>query len=459
MKKIAIILCNDMHMDIEKANVLVNYISKNNNYIIVTDYKEADVIIIYTCAFGSNKMYSIRVIADIMCNALETSTVIVTGCLTKICSNELKKIPNIIVMSFKELLNCLSQEAIVPLVNMIPQNKVVISDGCLHKCSYCVYPLLVDKYKSKTIEQILYEVEKLYSTESTIYITGAHETSDYGIDLYGKRSFSILIEKIVTKFPNCNYVIGWFNISGLTDDVISVIGKYKNITGIMLHIQHVNEEILKAMNRPTFKDTDEKIQKLRAIRKDLQLFTEVIVGFPGESEAKFQELVDYLSKGYFSDIGVASYEAVLGTKASLLENQVPKDIKNSRMNYIKEKFLATCYPADEHSSESITNEYNFAYEALSKMPRNILCNPQKYNKIAGIDTRAKMEDFEYHLNIALQCVISSRSEFDIAKNKKFLEGRYTFEARKLFCAVIQNGDFKPGIKERAKELFRIWQKK
>lgn len=452
IKKVAVILCNDMHMDIEKANILINYISKNDNYTIVTDYKEADIVIVYTCAFGSNKMYSMRVIADVMCNCLKGAKIVVTGCLLKLCSEELIKIPNINVIPFNKLLDIFSQEAILPLENIIPQNKVIISEGCLHKCSYCVYPLIASNYKSKSIEQVLFEVEKLYETEPTIYITGAHETSDYGIDLYGKRSFALLLKKILTKFPNSNYVIGWFGIDGLTDEVISVIKQYENIVGIMLHIQHVNPTILKNMNRPSIKNMDDKIQKLKKIRPNLQIFTEVIVGFPGETEVEFKELVDYLSKGYFDDIGVASYEAVLGTKAALLPNQVPPQIKEERMNFIKNKFFATCYPSDEHSSSSIIDEYTFAYNALLRMPQNILVKRQKYNKIAGVDTKAKMEELEYHLNVALNKVISSRSEFDIENNRKYLEEEYTLEARNLFNMVIQCGDFKEGIKKRAKKV-------
>lgn len=454
-KKVAIVLCNDMHMDIDRANVMLNYIAHNNNYEIVCDYTIADIVIIYACAFGANKMYSMRVIADVRLNALKSAKVIVTGCLLKIASNELKEIPNLEIKSFNELLEFFNKEPLLAISPMIPQNRVIVSEGCMHRCSYCVYPLIVDKYKSKTIEEVLLEVERLYETESTIYITGAQETSDYGIDLYGKRSFGKLLDEIASKFSNCNYIIGWFHPSGLTDEVISVIAKHRNIVEIMMHIQHVDSKILRDMNRrPSIDDIGEKIHKLKELRPDILISTEVIVGFPGETLEKFRKLVDYLEEENFNDIGVASYEAVLGTKAATLPNQVSPEIKEARMNFIKERFSATCYPApaDQNSDKSVIEEYKKAYEELSSIPRNLLVERQIYANIAGVDTTAKLEELEIHLNNALNCVISSRSEFEFNKNKKYLMEKYTVEARELFCKVIECGDFKEAIKERAKLL-------
>lgn len=450
-QKVALIICNDMHMDIENANCLLNRISQNENYEIVCDYTIADIVIIQTCGFGSNKMYSMHVIADVRINA-PCAIVIVTGCLTKICSKELEKIPNIVVKPFKELLTFFAQETLMSLEQAIPQNRVIISEGCLHKCSYCVYPQIVDKYKSKSIEEILAEIEKLYDTESTIYITGAQETSDYGVDLYGKRSFADLLKRILSKFPNSNYVIGWFNPDGLTQEVVSLICKNENIVEIMLHIQHCDSNILKAMNRPTIETIEPKIRKLKKHRPDLVISTEVIVGFPGETEESFNKLVEYLSKGYFEDIGVASYEAVQGTKAAVLSNQVPLEIKEKRMKTIKERFGATCYPADEESSKSVIEEYIKAYEILKNRPKNILKERQTYNNVAGVDTRAKIEEFGNHLRFVLECVTSSRSDFDFKKNKKILEETYTQEAKEIFYRVILCGSFKEAIKERSKKL-------
>lgn len=451
MKKLAIVLCNDMHMDIANADTLLRYIKQNEAYEVVCDYTIADIVIVITCAFGPHKMYSMRVISDVRINSKQDSEVIVTGCLLKLNKEELEAIPGISVKGFDELLN---QFKVSPqeTKSILPQNKVIISQGCLHRCSYCVYPMLVNKYKSKPIEDILKEVEVLYETESTIYITGAQETSDYGVDLYGKRSFAELLGKIVEQFPDSNYVIGWFHPAGLTDEVISVISENPNIVEIMLHIQHVDENILKNMNRISFAEVDEKICKLKKLRPDLFISTEVIVGFPGETEKEFADLVQYLSKGYFDDIGVASYEPVLGTKAATLPNQVSSKLKAERMKFIKDNFCATCYPADESSNESVIEEYIKAYTVLTNMPKNILKDRQKYNCIAGVDTSAKLENFKKHLNEVIEAIQASRTEYDFQKNRKLLHEKYTTQALKLFYDVIVKCGFKEALIKRAQEL-------
>ena len=201
-----------------------------------------------------------------------------------------------------------------------------------------------------------------------------------------------------------------------------------------------------------FKDTDKKIRKLKEARPDLIISTEVIVGFPGETEVEFQNLVKYLNNGYFSDIGVASYEPVLGTKAAMLPNQVPSEQKAQRMKFIKENFLATCYPADESSAESVIEEYIKAYEVLTSLPKNILKDRQQYNCIAGTDTRAKLEELEEYLGDVFEKISNSRTDFDLRKNHKYIYEKYTPEARKFFFEVISRGDFKQALKLRARTL-------
>ena len=448
--KVALVICNDMHMDLDNANKIINCIMQDPENAIVCDYTIADTIIILTCAFGPGKMKSVRIIADVCLNSKKDARIIVTGCLVKIESEELKRISRIEVITLDKLLK--SFKEVSKMQNLVPQNKVVISTGCLHKCSYCVYPQIVEKYKSRTIEDILSEVECLNQTESTICITGAQETSDYGVDLYGSRKFATLMQKIVTNFPDNKYVIGWFHPAGLTDEAMEVICQNHNIAEIMLHIQHVSKEILKNMNRTQFDVVERKIKMLKEKRPDLVISTEVIVGFPGETTEQFKELVEVLDKGYFSDIGVASYEPVYGTKAAELPLQIPDDTKNERMEFIKNRYSATCYPADNNSSNSIIDEYIRSINILRKLPKNILLSDcrQKYNLIAGTDIEQKFQ-FCFQFNYVFMCISNARSEFDMKVARKKIE-IYTDETRKMFFEIIDKGNFKNALKDRAKYL-------
>lgn len=362
--KATLLLCSDMHMDIDRANhIMANY----PNFEWVSDYKISDVIIIMTCAFGEKKHYSMYVIANVLKNAKPRSMVIATGCLAKLNKAELEAIPNLRVKSLEEvfaMLNSMENKA-KKLTNVssmpsstyskapkqvrqkIHQNVIIISNGCLKKCSYCVYPLLEESYTSKPIEEVLSEIRELSKTDEIIYLTGAHETSDYGVDLYGKRSFALLLEEACKRHPRILFGIGWFNPDGLTDEVIRVISEHKNVVHIMVHIQHNDNEILKNMKRACFEVTESKIKKLKEARPDIQISTEFIVGFPGETEECFTRLIHYLegTRDLFQDIGVASYEPVMNTPAAALPNLPDYSVRQRRMEVIREKFNATSYPA------------------------------------------------------------------------------------------------------------------
>lgn len=456
MEKIALVLCNTMHMDIEKANILLNHILHHGNFEIVCDYTMADIVIVYTCAFGPNKRKSVRILADVRANAKSEAKVIATGCLLKLNFDELKALDGIEPIYFDELIARLdgnTTQRVLEIKPYLPQNKVIISEGCLHNCSYCVYPKLCSGYKSKPKERIIEEVRKLDEVENTIYITGAEETADYGIDLYAKRCFPELMEELASIFPRSNFVIGWFHPAGLTPEMVKVIQEHKNISEIMLHIQHVDDEILRAMGRPLLDTYAEKIRMLKEARPELIISTEVIVGFPGEDEQKFQKLVEFLDKGFFSDIGVASYEAVLGTKASRLPNQVSSFEKTRRMNFLVSRYEnVTCYPADDFSSSSVIEEYFKAWSVLKKLPSNIRKQRQTMPYVAGVDTEQKLERLKEHLSDVCKRIVDSRSEFEKEKNKAYLKAVYTQSARVFFFQVIFMGNFKTPLIDRAKEM-------
>lgn len=421
----SLLICSDMHMDIEMANDLISCTTDWTN-----DYTCADTVIIMTCAFGIKKHYSMYVIADVLRNVKPGSRVIATGCLTKINENELKAIPNLEVKSLEEVKTIIGGKTSSSLKkNKIKQNTVIISNGCLKKCSYCAYSLIEKKYVSKPIENILEEVREIAKYESIIYITGAHETSDYGIDLYGKRKISELLNEICKEFPKCKFVIGWFHPIGLTDSVIDTIATHSNIIQIMLHIQHNDNEILKSMNRPKFEVVESKIQKLHLLRPDLSISTEVIVGFPGETEEKFNALVKYLeeSRTLFQDIGVACYEPVLNTKAALLPNLPDYAVRSKRMNIIKNLFGATAYPAPKDFTPLLSSYFEACF-LLSKVPNICIKDDsrQMYPYIAGTDTEFKMnlalniQNFEFDANM-LQNIMECNEKFTPSFQKWLLQ--------------------------------------
>lgn len=452
MKLISIIMCNDMHMDIERVNELISHIHCNKNYKIICDYTKADLVIIITCAFGEGRKNSMYKIADVQKNAKQSSKIIVTGCLVSTNKEELEKIEGIVIKKFEDLKKFFiknTSDKEICYRQFIKQNVVVISSGCLKKCNYCVYSLISNNYISKSKEQILKEVEELYNEEITIYISGGLETSDYGIDLYGKRSIASLLDEICTKYPNCNYVIGWFHPSGITTDFLKVLEKNKNITEIMMHIQHVDNKILKSMGRETFESIDLKINKLKEIRPDIRLSTEVIVGFPGEGEKEFQKLVEYLDKSQFEDIAVASYEPVKGTKAYNFYNENSKEVRKSRMEYISRRYKAHKYPEPEDNNSLLEN-YNMAIKDIRDIPMILTeKSRQKYPYIAGTDTTKKMQ-MERIISDTFEKIVNVRDEITMSKLKNWLHYTYTEEFRKYLYLFFKKTNSK--ISTKAKKI-------
>lgn len=461
MKKISVILCNNMHMDIENANKLLTVIQDSNKNstncrTIETDYTQADEIIIITCAFGNGKLESLRIISDVVSNMRNDAKLIITGCMVKTDLELLLDVKeDALVLDFETVLKIFSENEVSNIRQFIPQNKVIISTGCKKKCSYCVYPNIADKYVSKPKEQILSEVERMHENETTIYITGAQETSDYGIDLYHESGYNIsnLVDDICTKYPDCNFVIGWFHPSGLTDEFISVLEKHKNIIEIMIHIQHVSGRILRLMRRPSFSFTEGRLQKIKQIRPDLAISTEVIVGFSGETEAEFLNLVKYLDNAGFADIGVASYEQVENTPAAKL-TQLPKEVRTERMNFLLNRYKgSSSYPAPNFEESDLNAYYMQTKLKLEKCGGMILNSEarQQYSSIAGTDTELKL-DAEATIAHIYQAILNARDELEISRVKAEIQSLYTEEFRIKLFNMFSESVKKPGIVERFRRI-------
>ena len=208
-------------------------------------------------------------------------------------------------------------------------------------------------------------------------------------------------------------------------------------------------QILKNMGRENFESIDFKINKIKEIRPDIQLSTEVIVGFPGEGEEEFRKLVKYLDKGQFDDIAVASYEPVKGTKAYNLYNQNPKEIRKARMEYISKKYHAHKYPEPEDSN-SLLEYYNEAKDKIGNIPIILTEKArQKYPYIAGTDTNQKLQ-IEHIILDTFEKILNARDEMAISKLQNWVYENYTFDFREYLYLIFSKT--KSGIKNKSKKI-------
>ena len=332
-----------------------------DKYKMVENPNEADILIVNTCGFiDAAKEESIDTILESVeyKNEGRCKKVLLSGCLAQRYPEELiKEIPEIDgilgtgnIEYINELLDrSLSGDLFVKTDNLnsaylegIRKEKVntteyvKISEGCNNNCSYCIIPSLRGKNRSRKIEDVYNEVEYLVSKGAREIILIAQNTTDYGIDLYSKYSLANLIREI-SKIEKLKWIrVLYLYPDHFTDDLIE---EFKNndklVNYVDMPLQHISDDVLKNMNRKTSKD--HIIKTLKNLRKsvpDIVIRTTFIVGFPGESQDDFNQLVDFIEDIKFDKLGVFEYSREEGTKAASLDEQIPDNIKEERKNEI-----------------------------------------------------------------------------------------------------------------------------
>lgn len=211
---------------------------------------------------------------------------------------------------------------------------VKIQDGCNNYCSYCIIPYLRGDVRSKKSDDVINEVKSLIeSGHKEIVLTGIH-TGHYGSDI--NESFAVLLKKLVKIDGLLRLRISSVEITELNDEFLDVL---KNSQVLVDHIhiplQSGSDTVLKRMNRKYDKDYFiNKIDTIRSIRPDISITTDLIVGFPGETEDEFNETIDTLNKIKFSKIHVFPYSRRKGTPADLMDNQIDEKVKKERVSKI-----------------------------------------------------------------------------------------------------------------------------
>lgn len=332
-----------------------------DKYKMVENPNEADILIVNTCGFiDAAKEESIDTILESVeyKNEGRCKKVLLSGCLAQRYPEELiKEIPEIDgiigtgnIEYINELLDrSLSGDLFVKTDNLnsaylegIRKEKVntteyvKISEGCNNNCSYCIIPSLRGKNRSRKIEDVYKEVEYLVSKGAREIILIAQNTTDYGIDLYSKYSLANLIREI-SKIEELKWIrVLYLYPDHFTDDLIE---EFKNndklVNYVDMPLQHISDDVLKNMNRKTSKD--HIIKTLKNLRKsvpDIVIRTTFIVGFPGENQEDFDQLVDFIEDIKFDKLGVFEYSREDGTRAASLDEQIPDNIKEERKNEI-----------------------------------------------------------------------------------------------------------------------------
>ena len=351
---------------------------KKHNYEIVDDASDADILLINTCGFiESAKDEGIKTIlefADYKEDKLKY--LIVTGCLVERYEEELKReIPEVdLFVSIKDynllwnkidnLINHKDDSDLLSYKNRVlttgdTMAYLKIAEGCSNYCTYCAIPYIQGKYISRKYEDIIDEANLLAKKGIKELVVIAQDTTKYGIDLYGKSRLAELLNDIA-KIPGIKWIRFLYSYPETIDDeLIQVVKNNKKICHYFdLPIQHINDRILKLMNRKSDGQSIRNlITKLRKEIPDVILRTTLIVGFPGETEEEFNELCEFVKNSKFDRLGAFAYSAEDGTPAAKFKKQIDEKVKIQRQNKIMEI-------QQEVSKELLSNRIGKTYECL-----------------------------------------------------------------------------------------------
>ncbi|MBR5586515.1 MAG: 30S ribosomal protein S12 methylthiotransferase RimO [Clostridia bacterium] len=349
---------------------------------IVANPEDADIIIINTCGFIDDaKQESIDTIIE-MGKYKEMGCLrklIVTGCLAQRYADEIEEqLPEVDAIvgtagynDIKDVVQQVCEDMQVrhlPNINReikVTADRVLatppysaylkIADGCDNKCTYCIIPSLRGKYRSRPMEDIVHEAEKLAEKGVTELILIAQDTSNYGVDLYDGQKLHILIEKLSEiekiKWIRVHYCYPEYIYPELIDVMATneKVCKYFDIP-----IQHASDAVLKRMGRRTTRKACETlVETLREKVPGIVLRSTFITGFPGETEQDFAELGDFIEKMKFDRVGVFAYSAEEGTAAAKLPDQIDDETKNNRRNELMMRQQKISYHCNQQKIGSV----------------------------------------------------------------------------------------------------------
>ncbi|URW76378.1 30S ribosomal protein S12 methylthiotransferase RimO [Sphingomonas donggukensis] len=335
-----------------------------DGYQMSADYAGADVVLVNTCGFlDSAKEESLDAIGEAI---KENGRVIVTGCFGKEAEVIRARFPNVLAITgaheYEQVVEAVHEAApagISPYVDLIPDaglkltprhySYLKISEGCNHRCAFCIIPSLRGDLVSRRPDAILREAEKLVAAGTKELLVISQDTSAYGVDIRGdvrqwkgrevRPHMTDLARELgqIAPWVRLHYVYPYPHV----DQVIPLMAEGLVLPYLDIPFQHASPNVLRAMKRPA---NDAKvlarIKGWREIAPDITIRSTFVVGFPGETEDDFRYLLDWLDEAQLDRVGAFRFEPVEGASANALPDQVPEEIKEERYARIMEKTAA-----------------------------------------------------------------------------------------------------------------------
>ena len=338
-----------------------------NGYDIVPSYDDADMVVVNTCGFIDDaKKESLDTIGEAL---KENGKVIVTGCMGAKQTDITDVHPSVLDVSgphaYEQVVEAVNthlpyKKQHNPHIDLVPPQGIKltprhyaylkISEGCNHRCSFCIIPSMRGDLVSRPANEVVAEAEGLVRSGVKELLVISQDTSAYGVDTKYRTTFHNG-RPIKTRMLDLCNVLGeiggdekpWVRLHYVypyphVDNIIPLMAEGKILPYLDIPFQHGSPRILKAMKRPgAIHDTLKRVQAWRDICPDLTIRSTFIVGFPGETEDDFKQLLDFIGEANLDRVGAFKYSPVAGAAANKLDNHVAEEVKQQRL----EEFMAT----------------------------------------------------------------------------------------------------------------------
>ncbi len=334
-----------------------------DGYAMSANYEGADVVLVNTCGFlDSAKEESLEAIGEAIA---ENGRVIVTGCMGEEAETIRARFPQVLAVTgahqYEQVVEAVHEAAPPtqgPFVDLIPQpdeaaikltprhySYLKISEGCNHSCAFCIIPQLRGKLASRRIDAVLREAEKLLAAGTRELLVISQDTSAYGVDtrheekMWKGRPVRAHMTDLARELGQLRTPDGhapWVRLHYVypyphVDQVIPLMAEGLLTPYLDIPFQHASPNVLRAMRRPANEaKVLERIKAWRELAPDLAIRSSFVVGFPGETEADFQYLLDWLEEAQLDRVGAFRFEPVAGAAANTLPDPVPEAIKEER---------------------------------------------------------------------------------------------------------------------------------
>lgn len=407
------------------SEVLMGQLKANDKEVVHEDENDdGNIVVINTCGFiGKAKEESVNTILHYV-DKKETGDVdkvFVTGCLSERYKPDLEKeisdvdqyfgthdLPNLL----KALEADYKHELVGERLTTTPKHYAYlkIAEGCDRPCSFCAIPLMRGGHVSTPMENLVTEAEKLAAEGVKELILIAQDLTYYGLDLYKKRALADLLRKLV-KVEGIEWIrLHYAFPTGFPLDVLDVMREEPKVCNYLdIPLQHINSELLKSMRRGTSSDkTIDLIKKFRERVPDMAIRTTLIAGYPGETDAQFEELKEFVKNTRFERMGSFAYSHEENTHAYLLQDDVPEEVKEQRVSELMEIQGQISFDLNQ---EKVGKTYTCIFD---RKEGNYFIGRTEYDS-PDVDNNVIVDATKYYLQIGqfIDITVTEATDFDL----------------------------------------------